>query len=99
MIEANTLWKIVDSNHSREDLIYSQAIVSERLLFSNIHFLLREYSENWASYPEMELNHHHLYVRQIRSHYAIGANKINNCYQDLNVAQNTYWRPPIGYDD
>jgi hypothetical protein len=24
-------------------------------------------------YPEMELNHHHLYVRQIRSHYAIGA--------------------------
>ena len=24
-------------------------------------------------YPEMELNHHHLYVRQIRFHYAIGA--------------------------
>ena len=29
-------WKIVDSNHSREDLIYSQAIVSERLLLSNL---------------------------------------------------------------
>ena len=29
------LWKIVDSNHSREDLIYSQVAVSERLLFSN----------------------------------------------------------------
>ena len=40
---------------------------------THIHFLLREYSENWASYPEMELNHHHLYVRQIRFHYAIGA--------------------------
>ena len=60
----------MDSNHSREDLIYSQGAVSERLLFSNIHFLLREYSENWTSYPEMESNHRHLYVKQIRSHYA-----------------------------
>jgi len=28
----------VDSNHSREDQIYSLAAVSERLLLPNIHF-------------------------------------------------------------
>ena len=89
----------MDSNHSREDLIYSQVIVSERLLFSKKHFLLREYSENWASYLVMVMLHRHLYVTQIRFYYANEVNKINNCYQDLNVAQNTYWRPPIGYDD
>jgi hypothetical protein len=32
------LWKVVDSNHSRKDLIYSQVAVSERLLLSNLYF-------------------------------------------------------------
>jgi hypothetical protein len=60
-------------------------------------------SHQWLKHPflylVMVMLHRHLYVKQIRSYYANEVNKINNCYQDLNVAQNTYWRPPIGYDD
>jgi len=31
----------------------------------------------------MELNHHHLYVRQIRFHYAIGANCTERWYRAI----------------
>ena len=39
-----------------------------------LHIFKTFYCSNFRFlYPEMELNHHHLYVRQIRFHYAIGA--------------------------
>ena len=50
-------WKIVDSNHSREDLIYSQVAVSERLLLPNLYLVV-------------ESNHFPLHVKQIRFRYA-----------------------------
>ena len=55
------LWKIVDSNHSREDLIYSQVAVSERLLLPNLYLVV-------------ESNHFPLHVKQIRFRYANKAN-------------------------
>jgi len=77
------LWVAVDSNHSREDLIYSQVAVSERLLLPIYTFLLDRLSVKPILYPEMESNHHHLYVRQIRSHYAIGANCTERWYRTI----------------